>query len=201
MGDEGLEVRAASEGQLPKLIVFDLDACLWTPEMFELKGEPLFWDEQLGGVRTSHRSRGTDEIVRLFDGALAVMRRFVNDESLKDLSVAVASKTTEEKYAHHCLDQIVVDPAQGTKLGQLVHHREIYYGSKGSKHFPALKKATGFDYGEMVFFDDCTYSDNCGEVASSCPGIVCVRTPHGLTEALFDLGLAAFAAGRHGVVA
>ena len=48
----------------------------------------------------------------------------------------------------------------------------------------------------MLFFDDCTYGDNCANVASHCPGVTCVRTPHGLTEEDFKLGLEAFAAGK-----
>ena len=52
----------------------------------------------------------------------------------------------------------------------------------------------------MVFFDDCTYSDNCADVASRCPGVLCVRTPRGLTEEDFDLALAAFASGKKGVI-
>jgi hypothetical protein len=52
----------------------------------------------------------------------------------------------------------------------------------------------------MLFFDDCTYSDNCADVASKCKGVTCVRTPQGLTEALFEAGLEAWAAGKRGVV-
>jgi len=52
----------------------------------------------------------------------------------------------------------------------------------------------------MLFFDDCTYGDNCANVASHCPGVTCVRTPHGLTEEDFKLGLEAFAAGKKGVI-
>lgn len=52
----------------------------------------------------------------------------------------------------------------------------------------------------MLFFDDCTYGDNCGDVARACPGAVCVRTPNGLTTALFEAGLEAWARGEAGVV-
>ena len=52
----------------------------------------------------------------------------------------------------------------------------------------------------MLFFDDCTYGDNCQTVADACVGVTCVRTPNGLTEELFDAGLAAFARGASGVV-
>ena len=73
-------------------------------------------------------------------------------------------------------------------------------GSKGRTHFPALQKETGIPYSEMVFWDDCTYGNNCQDVATNCAGVTCVRTPDGLTEALFQAGLDAFAAGKTGVV-
>ena len=68
------------------------------------------------------------------------------------------------------------------------------------KHFPNLHAETGIPYDQMIFFDDCTYGDNCANVASHCPGVTCVRTPDGLTEEDFVLGLAAFAAGKRGVI-
>jgi|TARA_B100000768_G_C11091197_1_gene295038 hypothetical protein len=52
----------------------------------------------------------------------------------------------------------------------------------------------------MIFWDDCTYGNNCQDVATNCAGVTCVRTPDGLTEALFQAGLDAFAAGKTGVV-
>mmetsp|Transcript_15230 Transcript_15230/g.16590 ORF Transcript_15230/g.16590 Transcript_15230/m.16590 type:complete len:101 (-) Transcript_15230:136-438(-) len=93
-------------------------------------------------------------------------------------------------------------PLSGSKstVGELVGFRQIFYGSKGTKHFPNLKDETGIPYDQMIFFDDCTYGDNCANVASHCPGVTCVRTPHGLTEEDFELGLAAFAAGKKGVI-
>eukprot|EP00928_Gymnodinium_smaydae_P077781 TRINITY_DN6123_c0_g1_i1.p1 TRINITY_DN6123_c0_g1~~TRINITY_DN6123_c0_g1_i1.p1 ORF type:complete len:217 (-),score=46.82 TRINITY_DN6123_c0_g1_i1:202-792(-) len=192
-----------SKERKPRLLVFDLDACLWTPEMFQLSGEPQAWDPHRNGVATSR----SGELVRLYPGAAAVLRRIARDPALAGMQVAVASKTTEEHYAHRCLDELELgsDGAAsgdfaGKKLSELVQHREIYYGSKGRAHFPALKKKTGFAYEDMLFFDDCTYGDNCGEVARCCPGVVCVRTPDGMSEALFDRGLAAFAEGKSGVV-
>lgn len=73
-------------------------------------------------------------------------------------------------------------------------------GSKGRQHFPALKEQSGLSYDQMLFFDDCTFGDNCGDVARQCPGTVCVRTPQGLDEERFEAGLRAFASGDVGVV-
>ena len=178
--------------RVPKLVVFDLDACLWSPEMFELHSAPTSFDEQAGGVRAG------GEVVRFFPGALAVLRRLITDPALASTKVAVASSTTEPAYANRCLDVLVVDEAN--TAGGLIEFRQIYPGNKGRSHFPALQKATGLPYSEMIFWDDCTYGDNCRDVAASCPGVTCVRTPDGLTEALFEAGLDAFATGKTGVV-
>ena len=36
---------------VPCLVVFDLDACLWLPEMYQLDHPPGQWDEKAAGVR------------------------------------------------------------------------------------------------------------------------------------------------------
>ncbi|KAL1526635.1 hypothetical protein AB1Y20_015339 [Prymnesium parvum] len=179
---------------LPKLLVFDLDACLWTPEMYELHSSPSAYDESRGGVAAGH------DTVRLFPGAAEVLQLLLNDPRYATVQVAVASSTTEPKWAHHCLDVLLVDPERGETIADIVAHRQIYPGSKGSQHFPRLREATGVEYAQMVFWDDCSYSDNCEDVARKCPGALCVRTPEGLTRELFEAGLAAFARGEKGVL-
>lgn len=179
---------------LPRLIVFDLDACLWSPEMFELSAAPTTYDGAAQGVRAGR------EHVKLFAGARAVLRRVQGDAAFRETRIAVASSTTEPRYAATCLAQLPIDPERGETVADLVDFRQIYSGSKGSQHFPRLKAESGVPFDQMLFFDDCTYGDNCGQVARECAGVTCVRTPYGLTEELFDAGLAAFAAGKRGVV-
>ena len=92
-----------------------------------------------------------------------------------------------------------IETDRGERLADLVEYRQIYPGSKGRQHFPALHKESQIPFDQMLFFDDCTYGDNCGDVARSCAGVSCVRTPRGLTEELFELGLAGWSAGKRGV--
>jgi hypothetical protein len=66
------------------------------------------------------------------------------------------------------------------------------------RHFERLQAATGVPYDQMLFFDDCNWGDNCGQVARGCPGVVTVRTPEGLTEAEWRAGLQRFAAAAAG---
>ncbi len=70
---------------------------------------------------------------------------------------------------------------------------------KARSHFPRLRAATGIPYHEMLFFDDCNWSDNCGNVAAHClepstgRGPSIRRTPDGLTELDWEEAVAAFA--------
>jgi magnesium-dependent phosphatase 1 len=78
---------------------------------------------------------------------------------------------------------------------------------KAQSHFPRLQRATGVPYHHMLFFDDCTWSDNCGNVQQHCVdpvcGLapVCIRTPDGLTEDKWFEGLSTYATRGHHVVA
>ena len=186
--------------RLPKLIVFDLDACLWHPEMFELSSAPTKYDASAGGVRAGR------DCVKLFPGALKVLKR-LTDPTFSSCKIAVASSTTEPRYAATCLEQLVVsigddglheDPH--VSVADLVDFRAIYPANKGRRHFPQLQRESNIPFSETIFFDDCTYGDNCQDVASACKGVLCVRTPSGLDMKAFDDALAAFAEGKSGVL-
>lgn len=181
---------------LPSLIVFDLDACIWTPEMYELHTAPTAYDAAAGGVRAGR------DTVKLFHGSATVLRRLLTDPRFASVKIAAASSTNEPQYAATCLAALPADSSgeREERVCDLIDFREIYPASKGQNHFPALHKASGVPYDGMLFFDDCGYVDNCADVVLHCPGVACVRTPHGLTEAAFDAALAAFADGARGIL-
>ena len=181
---------------IPSLIVFDLDMCLWSPEMFELDSAPTKFDVQRGGVKAGR------DTVKLFPGAQATLLRILTDPVFQASKIAAASSTTEPGFATTCLEQIPIDPSGQRKetISDLIKYRQIYPGSKGSNHFPRLQLELGIPYSEMIFFDDCNWGDNCKDVATSCPGVTCVRTPRGLTVEEFNVGLEAYAKGKRGVI-
>ena len=185
-----------SKMAIPSLIVFDLDACLWSPEMYELDDAPSRYDAKRGGVKAGR------DTVKLFPGAQATLYRLLTDPNFKTCKVAAASSTTEPAFAQTCLEQIPIDPSgkRTEVLSDLIKFKQIYPGSKGRSHFPRLQKETGIPYTEMIFFDDCSYGDNCREVAKSCPGVTCVRTPRGLTTEEFAIALKAYGMGQKGVM-
>merc|ERR1719221_1051780 len=124
--------------RVPSLIVFDLDACLWTPEMFELNAPPSKYDKNVGGVRA-----GSD-VVRLFDGAAAVLARCATERKggiFTATAFAAASSTTEPHFAQTCLRQLPVEG--GTSVSEMLTYTQIYPGSKGRQHFPALQRESG----------------------------------------------------------
>ena len=151
----------------PKLIVFDLDNTLWSPELYQLRKKPK-----------------ANRDVRLCAGAV---------DALYDLSTgdwprtegAVASRATEADWAE---DLLAAFEVEGRTAASLLPHREIYPGSK-RKHFQALRKTTGVDFSDMIFFDD--YTENLGEIAQL--GVMCVHNPRGLTWDHWAGGLKAYA--------
>ena len=119
-----------------KLAVFDLDFTVW----------------DAGGVWCDcllppFRREGS----RVLDSAGSHVKVYEDIpwalESLaeKGLELAIASRTTQPKWARELLD-----------LLHLRHHfqfEEIYPSSK-VRHFEALKSDSGYEYREMLFFDD-----------------------------------------------
>lgn len=59
-------------------------------------------------------------------------------------------------------------------------------------HIHKLHEQMGINFSDMLFFDDCTYGDNCGTVRRECPGVTALRTPNGLTMKLFEQGIEQF---------
>ena len=69
--------------------------------------------------------------------------------------------------------------------------RRIFPSNK-QRHFQQLAALSGIRLQDMVFFDN--QMDNVESVRPM--GVTCVYTPHGMTTALFEEGLKAFADGR-----
>ena len=134
------EQTGPEDPHLPTMIVFDLDFCLWNPEMHELSGMPSvevegpldpddnFATTPLGCVglsvpkrRRNGRGRtipswelddgyGGDETVRLFDGARRALRELALKPRYRGIVLACASSSLEPSYSHACLDKLEVLP-------------------------------------------------------------------------------------------
>ena len=201
---------------LPSMIVFDLDDCLWTPEMHELSGMPSIPVEgpldpsdnnsQLGTVGMkvpSRRRRGNnkgfdwggyanddEEVVELYPGARLVLRELVTNPKYEGVKIAVASTSLEPSYSRACINgiEIVDDVTMKDIISLLQIGREGQLTSRKTSHFKLLHKQSGIPYDEMLFFDDCNWGDHVGDLANTF-GVTGVRTPNGLQLDEFHQGL------------
>lgn len=196
----------------PKLIVFDLDMCLWSPEMYELEEIPKkehavigklsssSGDEGVVGVRSGH------EVIRLFDDARAILRDFHEGKFPEYLRIAAASSAdTPRAVQIGKAAMSILEVAPGVTMRQVFARGwpEGFEGNlqigrtpplssdKAATHFPILLSETKVAYKDMVFFDDCNWGDHVGNVFKS-HGVVGQRTPRGLTRREWELCLASF---------
>eukprot|EP00960_Hanusia_phi_P046751 758013-Hanusia_phi.AAC.1 len=130
-GSDSLPVANLPKGcARPKLVVFDLDNTLWTPELYQLK-----------------RSPKADKDVWLYEGAKAALLELATEDAWKGTRVAIASRTNKVEWARHLLEKF--EAAPGVSMAALAEFKEIFPGSK-RKHFQNLKRASGVAFSEMM---------------------------------------------------
>mmetsp|Transcript_13784 Transcript_13784/g.19717 ORF Transcript_13784/g.19717 Transcript_13784/m.19717 type:complete len:209 (-) Transcript_13784:456-1082(-) len=166
----------------PELCVFDLDACLWDQEMFEMPSMPsstVMGDLNGRGEGVAGVMSGRNKI-SLNKGSLIALQEH-SDGKYPGMKVALASSADTpkaEKIGRAALKMLEVVPGQtvwdllmrdweGTDVNQIGRQPPLS-SNKAKSHFPMLKKATGIRYDKMLFFDDCNWGDHCGMVAAAC---------------------------------
>lgn len=182
------------------MIVFDLDDCLWTPEMHELYSKPTI---PVHGVLNPFEPDSTKhvqgavglknkhgETVTLYEGARRTLYEIATNPIYKDVTIAVASSSLEPSFSHACLEGIEVTPGQSIR--SMIQYHQIGRSGKLSPrkttHFRELHQESGIPYDEMLFFDDCNWGDHCGDVSKTF-GVVSQRTPNGLQYREFQAAL------------
>eukprot|EP00308_Calcidiscus_leptoporus_P013231 CAMPEP_0119355448 /NCGR_PEP_ID=MMETSP1334-20130426/4282_1 /TAXON_ID=127549 /ORGANISM="Calcidiscus leptoporus, Strain RCC1130" /LENGTH=208 /DNA_ID=CAMNT_0007369279 /DNA_START=76 /DNA_END=702 /DNA_ORIENTATION=+ len=205
----------SSAAPYPELCVFDLDACLWDKEMFEMGVVPMVEDAVRGdlngrGEGIAGVMSGRDKI-SLHTGALIALQEHA-DGGFPGMRVALASSADTpfaERVGRAALTILEVLPGltvwdllmrdwDGVDVNQIGRQPPLS-SNKAKSHFPRIKEATGIRYDKMLFFDDCNWGDHCAMVGAGCKeeggkGVVTVRTPRGLGEAEWKRGLEVFAA-------
>jgi magnesium-dependent phosphatase 1 len=157
------------ETPAPKLIVFDLDNTLWTPELYTLRNI-----ERDGTIPVARKD------VNLFPGAQEILQ-MIHDGKFNATQFAVASRTKSVDWAHDLLHQF--------NIRNLFQYIEIFPGDK-TVHFSNIRAASGISYREMMFFDDARHGKygNCIPVSEM--GVLAVHCPNGLqTIDLFHTAL------------
>eukprot|EP00931_Biecheleriopsis_adriatica_P053372 TRINITY_DN31229_c0_g2_i1.p1 TRINITY_DN31229_c0_g2~~TRINITY_DN31229_c0_g2_i1.p1 ORF type:complete len:180 (-),score=30.50 TRINITY_DN31229_c0_g2_i1:268-807(-) len=176
----------AAKSSLPKLVVFDLDACCWYPEMYMLgRGAPFTATPNPCVLKTD----GGEEVSLLGD-VHNIWKQLHFSAEFADTKVGVASKCDIPEWGRECLQKFIVqdgvsmwDIAGG---GALV---EIAFSNK-QEHIKRLKAKTGIDFHDMLFFDD--QHGNIRNVAAL--GVTSVLTPDGVTADAWAEGLRQHAA-------
>lgn len=166
------------------MIVFDLDACCWLPEMYQLWGQEASPFSKTSDPAVLKTARGTP--VRLIGDVRNIWQRLNAD----GVTVAVASRSDEPDWARECLRKFTIDDA-GTTMWEVAGNGErveIYKGSK-QQHFQELHRKTRVPFTEMIFFDD--DPSNIRDVSRL--GVTCILTPHGVTKEKYDEGMRAYA--------
>jgi len=164
----------ASLRTLPKLIVFDLDNTLWTPELYQIR-------------QSNVPKAGKD--IRLFDDATRILQFLRSNGDGLRLTSAIASRTSKGHWAQQLLDDFSIpheeDDVDEMPIRSLFEHVVIETGSK-KKHLARLREMAGVTYGEMLFVDDDVHMNlnECSQL-----GVCCLHTPNGITCEHFVKGL------------
>lgn len=198
----------------PELIVYDLDACLWDQEMFEMDHMPskkIMGDLNKRGKGVIGVMSGHDKI-SLHNGSLISLQEHWDGKLYPSMKIALASSACTpfaEKIGRAALQMLEVIPGvsvwdvlmrdwDGVDVNQIGRQPPLS-SNKSMTHFPILREKTGIRYDRMLFFDDCNWGDHCAMVEENCKegdsglGPVTVRTPYGLGEKEFRKGLKAYA--------
>jgi magnesium-dependent phosphatase 1 len=145
---------------LPKLIVFDLDNTLWTPELYQLRK-----------LQRSNSTPKAGKDVQLMSGSQKLLEEHIPALQEQGVQFAVASRTKSVEWAHALLGQF--------DLLDIFTYVQIVPGNK-RRHFQDIQKASGISYESMLFFDDARDGKfgNCEPVAEM--GVLAVHCPKGL---------------------
>jgi len=189
---------------LPKLIVFDLDDCIWSPEMHTLSGKPMIpirGTLDPGSSSKSMEDQGQEmgivgmqvphgETVQFFKGARQVLRDLVTNSKFRGITLAAASSSLEPSYSYACFENIEIIP--GVTMNDVMAYHQIgrtgNLTSRKTSHFHLIREESGICYNEMLFFDDCNWGDHVGDLKQAL-GVVGQRTPRGLQYHEFEKGL------------
>ncbi|XP_068217943.1 magnesium-dependent phosphatase 1-like isoform X1 [Palaemon carinicauda] len=154
----------------PKLIAFDLDYTLW-PFWVDTHVDPPFKKDKKGVVYDARNRK-----VKYYPEVPDILKKLHKE----GYQIAVASRTSEIDGANQLLDLF--------GWNQYITYKEIYPGTKDN-HFLKIKKDSGLEYSEMLFFDD----EHRNKVDLDKIGVLMILVPEGVDKNLIKKGLEEYA--------
>lgn len=171
--------------RLPKLVAFDLDGTVWTPDMYQLwgGGAPFRYAPNKRDLLDSSGS-----IVRLLGETRQILDDLHSHPSFTENETIVAwvSCTDEPEWAQECLEKFRTN--SDIPLVAIAHSSQIYKADK-SQHFRRLQREyPSIDFEDMLFFDN----EQSNITSVSKLGVKCIHCPEGMTEEVWQRGLRLF---------
>ena len=170
---------------MPRLVAFDLDGTIWTPDMYELWG---------GGApfRVISCDKLKDKAgttVRLLGDSANILRELKYEQP--DIITTWVSCTDEPSWAEECLKKFTTK--EGESIGSLVNGQPQIFKANKQEHFKRLLKA----YPTLVYEDIIFFDNEMGNIRSvSKLGVLAIYTPDGMTREVWNEGLRLFAQKR-----
>ncbi len=180
--------------KLPKLVIFDLDGCLWSPEMYEIlhfmngKGSPFTPDENDPKIL---RTAG-GEPVKLLGYVRQALYELQYEEKWWNTYVGISSRTDQPKWAKELMEKFIIESEEGRgnnekeiyppfsmkqvftdEICELAHDSKVLHFERILKRAPGKPK-----YTDCLFFDN--ELGNCQQVAKL--GVTVCYCPRGVSE-------------------
>lgn len=177
---------AVNEG-IPTLIVFDLDGCLWSPEMYELLWQGREAGSPFTSLSENEMRSNSGTAVKLLGDVANVLEELHSNPKWKDTQVGISSRTDEPDWARELLQKFQLPQSQVPLQTVFKGPIEISYDSK-TTHFQRISKSTGVPLEEILFFDN--EFGNCKSVSKQ--GVSVCHCPEGVTRDAFDRAVESF---------
>eukprot|EP00547_Thalassionema_nitzschioides_P010358 CAMPEP_0194225924 /NCGR_PEP_ID=MMETSP0156-20130528/40682_1 /TAXON_ID=33649 /ORGANISM="Thalassionema nitzschioides, Strain L26-B" /LENGTH=169 /DNA_ID=CAMNT_0038958067 /DNA_START=41 /DNA_END=547 /DNA_ORIENTATION=+ len=165
-----------SKGLKPKLVAFDLDGTIWSPDMYMLwgGGAPFKY------VKNEELRDRSGAKVNLLGISGEILDTIATD--WLDTKVAWVSCTDEPDWADECMKKFKTP--MGVPLVERVDEQCIFKANKQT-HFRQLQKRTGIAFEDMLFFDN----ERGNIVSVEQLGVCSIYCPRGMTREIWESGV------------
>lgn len=208
---------ANTKQRMLQLVVFDLDFCVWKPEMYQLRGPPTLTNLKSIQPKQPRKRKANKQIhttsnlpehpttnrkgmivtdsvgtpITIFDGASHALSEISQwrkqTNSNIKSNVKVAVASCTDEPGYARNCMNWLIVDDGSTLASCFDHIEIRPGDK-RRHFESLHRITGIPFEEMCFFDDNDFNIS----SVSLLGVQCFHTPHGMTREVWGEALETF---------